>query len=286
MIGIEKYRQLVNKAKEYYESGDVCLKNISSGKNKFDLLWCPGLDKEINMWTYWQGGSRLDNGEIKAEILLVGQDWGACKDNDDFLRQYVGFDAPLTTKYVGAINGNTNEKTDHNLIELFDYIGYPAKEENPALFFTNLCLGYRSTSKISGGNLSVQMRHDSEYLKELICILKPKVVICLGASTSISAVKGLVDEDELDEDELKSYKKQIRQLGSSFNKALDNGKNWFSLKADGHNYRLYAVAHTGFMGMSNRNRASKNGKKSADIEFMKKLMKADWTPIKEYLGKV
>ena len=47
------------------------------------------------------------------------------------------------------------------------------------LFFTNICLGYRSQG--ASGKLKPEwIKKDIGYLKELIEILEPKVIICLA----------------------------------------------------------------------------------------------------------
>ncbi|MCR4892751.1 MAG: hypothetical protein K5989_11295 [Lachnospiraceae bacterium] len=276
MTDRERYRELIEKARKYYEGDVPELKNIFTGSELFDFEWCPGLDKEINMWTYWQGGKR-ENSNMSAEILLVGQDWGSCNDKDCFYKSYVGEVAPKTEAYVQSIFSNKNNKTDSNLIELFKVLGekYHADIPNPRLFFTNLCLGYRSIPQISGGDVSAQMRHDSIYLKELISILKPRVVICIGASTYISAITGLLDKDGLEQ-----YKDQLKQLGSSFNSALDDGKNHIHISSGGLDYEIFTVAHSGFMGANNRKRYSEKYKNLPDSLA---VMKEDWKLIKKYL---
>ena len=54
---MKRYRALIKKAREYYESGLPEFRNLYSGSELFDLEWCPGLTNEINLWTYWQGGT-------------------------------------------------------------------------------------------------------------------------------------------------------------------------------------------------------------------------------------
>ena len=104
---------------------------------------------------------------------------------------------------------------------------------------------------------------------------KPKVVICIGALTYISAVTGLCDKDGL-----KQYKDQLKQIGSAFNVALDDGNNHLHIASDGADYEIFAVAHTGFMGANNRKRYSKKYK---NLSNSLAVMKEDWKAIKKYL---
>ena len=89
------------------------------------------------MWTYWQGGKR-ENGMMSADILLVGQDWGPCNSANSIIKKQDCAVAPATDFYVDAIMNDPRDKTDHNLLELFDSIGCSARRQNDRLFFTNL----------------------------------------------------------------------------------------------------------------------------------------------------
>ncbi|HBI53317.1 MAG TPA: hypothetical protein DDX72_11175 [Ruminococcaceae bacterium] len=51
--------------------------NKCNENSKVKLEHCP-ICKEINLWSYWQGGTE----HLNADILLVGQDWGRINDNN------------------------------------------------------------------------------------------------------------------------------------------------------------------------------------------------------------
>lgn len=281
MTDLERYLELIIKAKAYYESGLPELKNYISDKTVFDLEWCPGLEKEINLWTYWQGGRR-ENGSMSADVLLIGQDFGAVTEKGKIKPIYetcINNSKSASERYIKEITRNkTKYVTDNNLIDAFASLGeeYRADKPNPKLFFTNLCLGYRSKEKISGGDVSSQMRHDSIYLKELISILKPKVAICIGAKTYISAITGLLEKESL-----KQIEDNIVELSKSFNKVLDQGKNHMTIRYAERSCEIFAVGHTGFMGINNRKKHThlleNHGKEAIDV------MKNDWKAIKRYL---
>ena len=265
MTDQQRYIELIKKAKIYYESNAPEIRNLCSGSSFYDLVWCPGLENELNLWNYWQGGLRK-NGRISADILLVGQDFG---NYGTFPKRYnlSKKNAIYTEEYLEDIR-QSKSKTDLKLIELFDTLGpqYHADVPNPLLFFTNLCLGYRNIEKISGGDLASQMRHDSVYLKELIGIIKPKVVICLGKATYISAITGILSTEEL-----KKHQQQLIAINTNFNKALDNRENHISALVEKHQFEIFAVGHTGFYGEYNRGRNSTGN------------IKDDWKYIKEKL---
>ena len=169
--------------------------------------------------------------------------------------------------------------TDWNLISLFSVLGdeYRADiPDNPKLFFTNLCLGYRSIEKISGGDVSAQMRHDSIYLRRLASIVKPKVIICLGAATFLAAASGLLSDHELAE-----HHDDLIRVATAYNTALDERKNHLHVVFDGVDCDLFTVGHPGFMGISNRNRYSKM--KQTETSDRLRIMKEDWKEIKLFL---
>ncbi len=166
-----QYRKLVEKRKrctrcENLDPPLINPSNVNNGVYDSD---------EIGPWSLWQGS-------LNAKILLVGQDWGT----EDHFIQRRGRDTSRNT-------------TNKNLMKLFKSIGYPIKapEENDFgnadLFFTNLVLCLKR------GNL--QSRIDPRagdccaklFLKPLIEIIQPKVVITLGniAYESIAEVYGL-----------------------------------------------------------------------------------------------
>jgi uracil-DNA glycosylase family 4 len=118
---------------------------------------------EIGPWTLWQNS-------LNAKILIVGQDWGS---ENDFKVQ-MGKDK----------DGDTNS----NLGKLCASIGIdldpPTKNiKNQKLFFTNQVLCLRNNSNVSldkKENWEVCKKCGENYLKPLIEIIKPEVIIALG----------------------------------------------------------------------------------------------------------
>lgn len=129
---------------------------------------------EIGPWSLWQGS-------LDAKILLVGQDWGDVR----YFKKRGGID-------------EDNNPTNRNLGDLFQSIEIPLEGpespiKNGGLFFTNviLCL------KKGGLSAPVEEKHalscGKHYLKPLVSIINPKVVIALGekAYRSVCACYGL-----------------------------------------------------------------------------------------------
>ncbi|WP_026659241.1 hypothetical protein [Butyrivibrio sp. AC2005] len=247
------YKKIIADAESFYKSENPMRKNIKVGEKTFDMLWCPGLKNEINLWSYWQGKGNLDT----AKILVVGKDYGgygaeselnklatACIDSDDSDK----FD--ISRKYIEEIYKNKNE-TDNNLIKLFNALSdecgqdLRADKPNDNLFFTNLCLGYRSIPDLTGGVLSALFAHDVAYLKVLLQLLQPKVMILLGQDVGISVIEGLVDLADPRNSAIKHIYSGIK---SSLNRALDRSENHIQLQMDGNLIDTFVVSHPGYFG--------------------------------------
>ena len=217
-----RYNELIEKVKRSYLL------------NPNDLTWCDDC-KEINLWTYWQGRGNLD-----AKILLVGQDWGAPDEPEaeNVMKNIRLMNAGVSVPYM---KGNFNP-TDQTLIRLFHSIGYDIaadSADNHNLFFTNLVLGYRS-GKISGGLQQKWIEHDSDFFRELVSIIEPKTILCLGKDTFIGVLKAL----KLPTPKIKRYNEYLDQQRKPIVFQHDSGE------AAG----VFALAHCGVLGSLNRNR--------------------------------
>lgn len=217
-----RYSALIEKVKRSYQS------------NPNDLTWCDDC-KEINLWTYWQGRGNLD-----AKILLVGQDWGTPDESEaeNVMKSIRLMNAGISVPYM---DGNYNP-TDQTLIQLFNSIGYDVSADSAAnqdLFFTNLVLGYRS-GNISGGLRQNWIEHDSVFFRELVSIIEPKTILCLGRDTFIGVLKAL----ELPTPKIKRYNDYLDQQREPIIYQLDSGEV----------AGIFALAHCGALGSMNRNR--------------------------------
>jgi Uracil-DNA glycosylase len=159
----KKYINLVEKRKSFKFAD---LKNPSEIENGI-------YDKEhsIGPWSLWQGN-------LDAEILVIGQDWGD-------VNYY------LDNKGIDADNNPTNR----NLIELFKTlnidIGTPSDPNKSApVFFTNAILGIKYNGMSSKVKASWVKECTNEFLKPLIEIIEPKIIITLG-TYAFKAVKDL-----------------------------------------------------------------------------------------------
>ena len=159
MSNNSEYKALIAAAKNYYDSRPLELRNIRNGKDIFDLVWHEGLINEINLWTYWQGA-----GVEFPEVMIIGQDFGTCNDPKksalyrDCVMSTPADRKKISEEYIEYAGDDKESSTDNVLIRLTKKgLGKQYSAEiagNEKLFMTNLCLGYRTGKKMSGGDVT------------------------------------------------------------------------------------------------------------------------------------
>lgn len=246
-----RYKNLVAKAKASYPVYDG---NQELQPN--ELYWCKEC-KEINLWTYWQGRNHLD-----ADILLVGQDWGNpwANDMESFMEKLPNVQEGPLADYMDG-NGSI---TDAHLIKLFKEISPALDISKPCenVFFTNFVLGYR-IGNISGNFKSRWARQDAKFFAELVDIIEPKVVLCLGRSVFDAVIR--------------TYFPKKKPAIGKYNSFIESERNPITVEyASGKWMTVFALAHCGAIGTMNRNRG---GQYSDRLELQKK----DWKKVAEYI---
>ena len=241
------YADLVSRVKKSYPT----VKDLENEEG-LCFYWFDDCE-EINLWTYWQGRGNLD-----AHIMLVGQDWGCPWDPNyqPTIEQVRKANKNDEYNYLS----NNPSPTDENLVKLFKELDYIITRPCPDLFFTNFVLGYRNKG-LSGGYKKAWAKQDKGYFKELVDIIEPKVILCLGRSTFEGVLSAF---DVRLSSRIKNYNAFIESTNNPVAVTLENGKAAY----------VFALAHCGAMGTLNR-----NSKKSTDLE--KQL--ADWRKIRAYL---
>ncbi len=159
MDKVNEYRLLVEKRKA------CCLcRGLSNPATVADGRWD---SREIGPWSLWQAN-------LDSEVVIVGQDWG---DVSYFL-QWEGRDQP---------GGNpTNENLQTLLREIGVEIRKPRDPQNQVVFFTNLILCLKT------GGLQERVEDQwfrncsSHFLRQLLHVIRPRVVIALGKKVSES----------------------------------------------------------------------------------------------------
>lgn len=241
------YQQLIARVRASYPAY-----HEATEYEKGQLVWCNDCQQEINLWSYWQDS-------LDAKIMLVGQDWG-CPFDKVFLPTMAQIQKANSGKAYSYIS-DTPSQTDQNLIKLFSKaLGKDITIPCDDLFFTNFVLGYR-THGTSGNYQKEWAEHDSVFFKELVEIIEPKVILCLGKATFRAVLASLAPD----------WKPRI----GGYSKYIESSRNPISVAtSSGMNIAVFALAHCGVMGTLNR-----NGKKNLDLD----QQIADWKRISLYL---
>ena len=231
----KQYEELIRDVRDFYQSRPNPERNIY-------LRWCDDCRKHINLWSYWQGS-------LNARIMVVGQDWG-CPEESAVLNNIKAINEETESEY----HVDQDSITDRNLCTLLDSIGFPAENYNPELFFTNLALGYRNKG-LTGGFQQSWLRECEPFLRRLVDIVDPEVIICLGRNAFVSVTRAMG--------------KKVRV--GRYNDFIESGEN--PIKVNG--CMIFAEAHCGYFGTINRARGSERNGLEPQIE--------DWTRIKQAL---
>lgn len=246
-----RYKNLVAKTKASYPVYD---RNQVLQPSK--LYWCKECE-EINLWTYWQGRNHLD-----ADILLVGQDWGNpwADDMGSFMKKIPNVQEGPMADYM---DGNKSI-TDEHLSKLFQEINPKLNISKPCenVFFTNFVLGYR-TGKISGNFKNQWAKSDAKFFEELVDIIEPKVVLCLGRSVFDAIIRVYYPKD--------------RPAIGRYNSFIESERNPIIVEyASEKRMAVFALAHCGAIGTMNRNRGYQYNDKLD-------LQRQDWRKVAEYI---
>lgn len=256
-----QYDDLVRKVKNHYRTA----RESFSFKGKTVRLTWPDFIPagEMNLWTYWQGQCAFDsNGSSRVKIMLVGKDFGAIEADSnvviDACRQDAGELLPWN-----LIETKGESVTDKRLCYLFRQIDARydiLNEKYPELFFTNFIPAYRDKG-LSGGDMTQCFENARGFFAELVNVLGPQVILCLGQAV---------------------YENAMLSLGGTprmglYNPVIEGGHDTVRLPND-HEIAVFPLAHCGIMGTNNRNR-SKVGRGTDLLD----LQVQDWRNVKRYL---
>lgn len=120
---------------------------------------------EIGPWTLWQGN-------LNADIMIVGQDWG----DKAYFTKWKGADQP---------SGNpTNSNLEKLLHQFAIDIKGPREPQEQKIFLTNLILCLKD------GGLQAPIEHEwltnccDKFFRKLVDLVRPRVVLALGKKVS------------------------------------------------------------------------------------------------------
>ena len=189
----------------------------------------------VNLWNLWHGN-------LDADIMVIGQDFGQWENVTEFLEKQ------KSKSYTNP--------TDTALRDLFkSSFDIDVDDENASLFFTNMANCYRkhqTTGSMHPGWLPICAY---KYMARLIRIIQPKIIIVLGkaAFDAVFCLDGLSVE--------------CTNKKSNVNDTLaDVTKYDYQLKIDDNIVRVFPVYHPG--ANSKRNRTTEQ-----QIQDWKKISK-------------
>ncbi|WP_416828217.1 uracil-DNA glycosylase family protein [Ectobacillus polymachus] len=210
----EKYAQLVKQRRNCHKCDD--LSNPFMVEPKYD-------SNEIGAWSTWKG-------DLDAKIVVIGQDWG---DENYYLLS------------EGKCNPET--ATNRKLVELLQSIGISVEKDK--LFFTNAILCLKTGGLAGKVKKSCFNNCAVHFLMPLLEIIKPEIVITLGAS-AYRAVKG-------------AYKVKIMPFSEAVNQEEPH-----IIQSNDFQFKLFPIYHCGQLGLANRN---------SELQFK------DWKRIEKHL---
>lgn len=245
------YEELVKRVNDNWKKSNIYDSHFTSAN--IELM-------EINPWTYWQG-----RGVRHPRILLLGQDWGTKESVSDYpcFTENIKFKDNRVNYFDNTIQQSVGRKvftSDENLTTFFYQLGYSAIRDirYPDLFFTNLIPGFRKDNKSTGGFktcwITEQVKVD---FYDLINILNPQIVLCLGKNTFVQAAK--------------IWKIRNVLQGKNWSDYLNGNPDSIRIdKENGIPFYLFALPHPGYYGIMNR-----------DLSKQKK----DWNRVNQWMQK-
>lgn len=233
--------------------------------------------EEHNLWTYWQG-----RGVRHPKIVVVGQDWGSVEQSKKYFEYIKTHPEAKVVSYVQVKETNPKMKkreftTDSELQKFFGkkYLDYPEICSYPyeELYFTNLIPGFRNGTSSIGKSADVQKEITEDILndfKQLFEILQPEFVISLGRLVSESIDKAYNGAES------------VIAKADNFNAFLqeelyaDEPKPVVLNFGNGKQAKMFALAHMGGLGKSNRTRFFQKN-------HMQKTVEDDWAIVANYI---
>ena len=215
-----------------HSSNSECLLNDDHGLNT---------DKPyVNLWNRWHG-------DLDADIMVIGQDFGEWEDADTFARHHTA------SPYANP--------TNQRLYKLFrDVMEIDIDTSQTRLFFTNAANCYRKKKTTGGMHIGWLPICSHRYMARLITIIRPKLIIVLGraAFEAIYCMDGLSV----------TCQNPLEKVNNTF---ADMIRHEYNITVDGQSIPVFPVYHPG--ANSKRNRSEEE-------------QKCDWKRIKEEYDKV
>ena len=145
-----KYQRLVQLRKQCRDCPDL----VNPSPSPYDST-------QIGPWSRWQGN-------LEAELMIVGQDWGTTT----YFLKWEGID---------QCKGNpTNDNLRRLLRSIGIDIGPPGVDQEGQIFLTNVILCLKEGTLQAPVKEMWATRCGEKFLRPLIEIVEPRVVVALG----------------------------------------------------------------------------------------------------------
>lgn len=158
----QKYLELVEKRKQC----ELCKGSGLTNPSSYGCLD----SNQIGPWSRWQGN-------LDAKLMVIGQDWGTTR----YFEKWEGLDQP------------TGSTTNEHLMTLLIHIGIKIDRafvaEKGEVFFTNAILCLKEGTLQSKVKSEWFQNCGERFLKPLIELIHPKIVVPLGEKACDAVIK-------------------------------------------------------------------------------------------------
>lgn len=238
----ETYQNLVEQRKQCFQ----CSNFTNQSKTDFDT-------EQIGNWSTWAH-------DLDAKVMIIGQDYA----NLEVFDRDKGMIEPTdtvtdSTSYATSTNWYLRELT--KLLDLD--IGFPNAPNSQPVFLTNAVLCLKQGAMNASIPAKAYRACGTNFLRPLIELIEPQVVITLGDTATRAALR--VFEQEIpDAKEL---------LGKNFRDIFQQS----AIPVPGLGVTLFPVYHPGRLGQVNRQRIETEKKSGWEWQ------QEDWRRIRAYL---
>lgn len=267
----ERFEQLIIRRREC----DRCSKFCKNKNWMYNSSSEAGMDcNSIGQWTCW-------NGNLNAELMIIGQDWGT----KDYLERFRKVQKDKKLPY------EDNNPTNLNLAACIKQInsdwdilaknGIENNERYP-LFFTNEILCYKDDKYMNAKiPASCYKKCTEEFLLEEIDIVEPKAIVLLGADAFKNFAR-VVGAKQLNE-KLYLNEKFVKLV----EKVLTDKLQLVYTTKSGAEVRVFPMYHVGGFGARNAKVAyMKNHKDEQTEPSARQVLEMQWKQMAVLLSKL
>ncbi len=248
MKKLDLYQALVDKRKACLLCEKLGMKNQSA---------FPEYDTNaVGNWSNWAGN-------LDAEVMIIGQDFS----NQEVFERDKGLTEPKTYLTEASTANDYSTETNFYIREFTKLIGLdiglPNQKSGATVFLTNAVLCLKEGPMSSKVHSNCVANCGKNFLKPLIDIVQPRVIITFGSDAAQSLLGVYVTTAP----ELGYLKRSgMKEIFRSAPVYLNDKLMWFSLY------------HPSYWGRLSRGKIDGNGSQGSDLQRL------DWQKVKTYLN--